>query len=62
MCIRDRPEGIADTAHSKAVEAVVRSVYDAHALDGMIGRAQEKITENTLTCLLYTSDKEVIEV
>ena len=43
------PEGIADTAHAKAVEALVRSVYDAHALDGMIGRAQEKITENTLT-------------
>ena len=43
------PEGIADTAHAKAIEALVRSVYDAHALDGMIGRAQEKITENTLT-------------
>lgn len=43
------PEGIADTAHAKAVEALVRSVYDAHALDGMIGRAQEKISENTLT-------------
>ena len=43
------PEGIADAAHAKAVEALVRSVYDAHALDGMIGRAQEKITENTLT-------------
>ena len=35
------PEEIADTAHAKAVEALVRSVYDAHALDGMIGRAQE---------------------
>ena len=43
------PEEIADTAHAKAVEALVRSVYDAHALDGMIGRAQEKISENTLT-------------
>ncbi|MDK7160366.1 hypothetical protein QP415_10985, partial [Pauljensenia sp. UMB3104] len=43
------PEGLADTAHAKAVEALVRSVYDAHALDGMIGRAQEKITENTMT-------------
>lgn len=43
------PEQIADTAHAKAVEALVRSVYDAHALDGMIGRAQEKISENTLT-------------
>lgn len=27
----------------------MKSVYDAHALDGMIGRAQEKISENTLT-------------
>ena len=43
------PEGIADAAHAKAVEALVRSVYDAHALDSMIGRAQEKISENTLT-------------
>lgn len=43
------PEQIADAAHAKAVEALVRSVYDAHALDGMIGRAQEKISENTLT-------------
>lgn len=43
------PEEIADVAHAKAVEALVRSVYDAHALDGMIGRAQEKISENTLT-------------
>ena len=43
------PEDIADAAHAKAVEALVRSVYDAHALDDMIGRAQEKITENTLT-------------
>ena len=43
------PEEIADAAHAKAVEALVRSVYDAHALDGMIGRAQEKISENTMT-------------
>ena len=43
------PEEIADAAHAKAVEALVKSVYDAHALDGMIGRAQEKISENTLT-------------
>ena len=43
------PEQIADAAHAKAVETLVRSVYDAHALDGMIGRAQEKISENTLT-------------
>ena len=43
------PEQIADAAHAKAVEALVRSVYDAHALDGMIGRAEEKISENTLT-------------
>lgn len=43
------PEEIADAAHAKAVEALVRSVYDAHALDDMIGRAQEKVSENTLT-------------
>ena len=43
------PEGVADEAHARAVEALVRSVYDAHALDGMIGRAEEKVTENTLT-------------
>ena len=47
--VKKLPEGIADAAHAKAVEALVRSVYDTHALDGMIGRAQEKITENTLT-------------
>ena len=43
------PEDIADEAHAKAVESLVRSVYDAHALDGMIGRAEEKVTENSLT-------------
>ncbi|MEQ2638267.1 type III restriction-modification system endonuclease [Paratractidigestivibacter faecalis] len=43
------PEGIADAPHAHAVEALVKSVYDAHALDGMIGRAEEKITENALT-------------
>lgn len=43
------PEDIADETHAKAVESLVRSVYDAHALDGMIGRAEEKVTENSLT-------------
>ena len=43
------PEGIADAAHAKAVEALVRSVYDDHALDGMVGRAEEKVVENSLT-------------
>lgn len=42
------PEQIADVVHAKAVEALVRSVYDEHALDGMIGRAEEKVTENSL--------------
>ena len=43
------PEGIADAAHAKAVEVLVRSIYDECALDGMIGRAEEKIAENSLT-------------
>ena len=43
------PEGIADAAHAKAVEVLVRSIYDECALDGMIGRAEEKVTENSLT-------------
>lgn len=43
------PEQIADVVHAKAVESLVRSVYDEHALDGMIGRAEEKVTENSLT-------------
>ena len=43
------PAPVADEAHAKAVEALVRSVYDEHALDGMVGRAEEKVTENTLT-------------
>ena len=43
------PEAIADEPHAKAVEALVKSVYDDSALDGMIGRAQEKVCENSLT-------------
>ena len=43
------PTEVADKAHAKAVEALVRSVYDEHALDGMVGRAEEKVTENALT-------------
>lgn len=43
------PEGIADAAHAKAVEVLVRSIYDECALDGMICRAEEKVTENSLT-------------
>ena len=43
------PEAIADEPHAKAVEALVKSVYDDRALDGMIGRAEEKVTENSLT-------------
>ncbi len=43
------PSEVADTLHAKAVEALVRSVYDEHALDGLIGRAEEKVTENSLT-------------
>ena len=43
------PTEVADEPHAKAVEALVRSVYDEHALDGMVGRAEEKVTENALT-------------
>ena len=43
------PEDIADEPHAKAVEAMVKSVYDEHALDGMVGRAEEKACENALT-------------
>ena len=43
------PESIADEAHVKAIEMLVRSVTDEHALDGMVVRAEEKVSENTLT-------------
>ena len=43
------PDAVADEAHAKVVEALVRSVYDEHALDGMVGRAEEKVAENSLT-------------
>ena len=43
------PAEVADEAHARAVEALVRSVYDEHALDGMVGRAEEKVSENALT-------------
>lgn len=43
------PEAIADAPHVKAVEALVKSVYDSSALDGLVSRAKEKVTENALT-------------
>ena len=43
------PEGVDDALHARAVEALVRSVYDEHALDGMVGRAREKVAGNSLT-------------
>lgn len=42
------PEGLNDEAHAKAIEALLRGVYDPHALDGMVQRAQEKVTENAI--------------
>ena len=42
------PDAIADEPHARAVEVLVRSVYDEHALDGMVGRAEEKVCENSL--------------
>ena len=43
------PESIADEVHAKAIEALIRSVTDEHALDGMVRRAEEKVSENALT-------------
>lgn len=40
---------IADEPHAKAIEKLVRSVYDKHALDDMVRPDKEKITENSLT-------------
>ena len=48
-CLDILPEGVRDQAHAVAVQALVKSVYDARALDGMIVPAQEKVTENALT-------------
>ncbi len=47
--IEKLPPEIADARHARAVEALVRSVFDEHALDGMVARAQEKVSENALT-------------
>lgn len=43
------PNDVADVAHAKAVELLVKSVYDEHALDDMVVRAEEKVTENAFT-------------
>lgn len=48
-CLDILPEGVRDEAHASAVQTLVKSVYDAGALDGMIAPAQEKVTENALT-------------
>lgn len=48
-CLAIMPEGVRDEAHASAVQALVKSVYDAGALDGMIAPAQEKVMENALT-------------
>lgn len=42
------PEGLNDEAHAKAIETLLRGIYDPHALDGMVQRAQEKVTENAI--------------
>ena len=47
--IEKLPREIADRAHALAVEALVKSVYDEHALDDMVGRAEEKVCDNALT-------------
>ena len=46
--MHELPEGLGDEAHAKAIEALLRGVYDPHALDGMVQQAQEKVTENAL--------------
>lgn len=43
------PGPIADEPHAKAVESLVKSVYDPCALDGLVSRATEKVTENSFT-------------
>ncbi len=48
-CLEIMPGGICDEAHAAAVQSLVKSVYDAGALDGMIAPAREKVTENALT-------------
>lgn len=42
------PEGLNDEAHAKAIETMLRGIYDPHALDSMVQRAQEKVTENAI--------------
>lgn len=46
--MHELPESLGDEAHTKAIEALLRGVYDPHALDGMVQRAQEKVTENAI--------------
>ena len=46
--MHELPEGLNDEAHAKAIEALLRGVYDSHALDGMVQQAQEKVTENAI--------------
>ena len=46
--MHELPEGLNDEAHAKAIEALLRGVYDPHALDGMVQQAQEKVTENAI--------------
>lgn len=48
-CLDIMPEGVRDEAHAAAVQALVKSVYDARALDGMVAPAREKVTDNALT-------------
>lgn len=42
------PDGMRDAPRVKAVELLLRNVYDEHALDDMVQKAQEKVTENAL--------------
>lgn len=46
--MHELPEGLNDEAHAKAIEALLRGVYDPHALDGMVQQAQEKVIENAI--------------
>ena len=46
--MHELPEGLNDESHAKAIEALLRGVYDPHALDGMVQQAQEKVTENAI--------------
>lgn len=47
--VAELPEKFQAPEHARAIEALLKSVHNPHALDGMIRRAEERVTENSLT-------------